>query len=225
MSLVVLSGCAGAQERAGEAPLRDHRAKFSYSLGIEIAQGLVRQRDEIDLDAFMLGVTDRFHGKPPRLSIDEIDAIKQAYVAKLRNEQAAALKQMADKNKAAGDKFLKENAAKEGVVTTESGLQHLVLKEGTGAKPGPADRVKVNYRGTLLNGEEFDSSYRRGQSATFPLDRVIKGWREGIQLMKVGGKSTFFVPANLAYGSRGAPPKIGPHSVLVFEVELLGIEE
>ena len=129
----------------------------------------------------------------------------------------------ASKVKKEGQAFLAENAKKQGIVTTESGLQYQVLREGKGAKPGPTDEVTVHYKGTLINGKEFDSSYGRGEPATFPLNRVISGWTEGVQLMKVGAKYRFFIPSEMGYGERGAPPHIPPDSVLIFEVELLRI--
>jgi len=129
----------------------------------------------------------------------------------------------ASKVKKEGQTFLAENAKKQGIVTTGSGLQYQVLREGKGAKPGPTDEVTVHYKGTLINGTEFDSSYSRGEPATFPLNRVISGWTEGVQLMKVGAKYRFFIPSEMGYGERGAPPNIPPDSVLIFDVELLRI--
>ncbi|MDD4916026.1 MAG: FKBP-type peptidyl-prolyl cis-trans isomerase [Methylococcales bacterium] len=129
-----------------------------------------------------------------------------------------------EENKAAGEAFLAENAKKPGVVTTPSGLQYLVLTEGTGASPGATSNVSVNYRGATIDGQEFDSSYKRGEPATFPLNRVIPGWTEGLQLMKEGGKTRLFIPSNLAYGARQAGPAIGPNSTLIFDVELIKVE-
>jgi FKBP-type peptidyl-prolyl cis-trans isomerase len=132
---------------------------------------------------------------------------------------------MAENNKAAGEAFLAENKKKEGVVTTASGLQYKILKEGAGEKPGPTSKVNVHYRGTTIDGKEFDSSYQRGKPISFPLNGVIKGWTEGVQLMPVGAKFQFFIPSELAYGKRGSPPSIGPDATLIFEVELLAIEK
>jgi len=139
-------------------------------------------------------------------------------------ERTTARKDLATKNKAAGEKFLAENAKKPGVIVTASGLQYKILKTGKGPKPTATDTVTVNYRGTLLNGTEFDSSYKRGKPVSFPLNGVIKGWTEGLQLMNVGSKYKFFIPADLAYGAHGAGPTIAPNSTLIFEVELLGIK-
>jgi FKBP-type peptidyl-prolyl cis-trans isomerase len=146
-------------------------------------------------------------------------------------ERAKRIKSMAERkeqgeaNKKKGKEFLERNKTKEGVVTIESGLQYKILKKGTGASPKATDTVRCHYRGTTIDGKEFDSSYKRGEPATFPLNRVIKGWTEGLQLMKEGGKWQFFIPSELAYGSRGAGRDIGPNEVLIFEIELLGIEK
>ncbi len=138
---------------------------------------------------------------------------------------AAGAESVMEKNQAAGETYLAENKKKEGVVTTASGLQYKVLKEGTGDQPKATDSVKVHYKGTSIDGKEFDSSYARGEPISFPLNGVIKGWTEGVQLMKVGSKFQFVIPSELAYGKRGAPPVIGPSETLIFEVELLGIEK
>src|SRR5437667_9870592 len=151
------------------------------------------------------------------------DQIKEV-MATFEKDMEQKQKQAGDKNKAEGAKFLEENKKKEGVKTTASGLQYKVVKDGSGAQPKATDTVTVNYRGTLINGTEFDSSYKRGQPATFPLNGVIKGWTEGLQLMKVGSKYQFFVPPNLAYGERSVGPDIAPNSTLIFEGELLGVK-
>jgi len=148
---------------------------------------------------------------------------KQTSFKQQAEARALAQKAADEKNKADGVKFLTENGKKKGVTTTKSGLQYEVLKQGVGAKPKATDKVTVNYRGTLIDGTEFDSSYKRGQPVTFPLNGVIKGWTEGVQLMNVGSKYKFVLPSKLAYGARGTGPKIGPNSVLVFDVELINI--
>jgi FKBP-type peptidyl-prolyl cis-trans isomerase len=158
------------------------------------------------------------------LTQEEAVQVRQQYMQQMQAKRVAEQKAESDKNKTDGAKFLAENKSKPGVKTTASGLQYLVEKEGTGPKPKETDTVKVNYLGTKIDGEKFDSSYDRGEPATFPLNGVIKGWTEGLQLMPVGSKYKLFLPADLAYGESG-PPKIGPNAALVFEVELLSIEK
>ena len=203
-----------AQEKS--PPLKDQKDKVSYSIGISIGSNLARQNVEINPDALMAGIKDAIAGKP-QLTQDQIKEVMTAFEKDMQAKQKAA----GEKSAAEGTKFLEENKKKEGVKTTASGLQYKVIKEGTGAQPKATDTVTVNYRGTLIDGKEFDSSYKRGQPATFPLNGVIKGWTEGLQLMKTGAKYQLFVPSALAYGERAVGPDLPANSTLIFEVELL----
>lgn len=192
--------------------------KVSYSLGLNVAQNIKGQGlDEINYSAFAKGVEDIYEGKNAQIDPAQAQQILQEYFQKQQEKKSAGLKE-------AGEKFLAENAKKEGVVTLPSGLQYQIMKEGTGEKPVATSTVKTHYHGTLINGEVFDSSVERGQPASFPVNRVIPGWTEALQLMPVGSKWKLFIPYDLAYGPQGAGGKIGPYSALIFEVELLGIE-
>src|SRR5438477_499670 len=200
--------------------LKDTKDKESYSIGHDIGTTFKKQNIDLNLDALMLGLKDALAGKEA-MTKEERDKTLEAFSKEMMEKQVAANKEAAAKNLAAGEKFLAENKKKEGVKTTASGLQYKEIKAGTGAQPKATDTVTVNYRGTLIDGTEFDSSYKRNQPATFPLNAVIKGWTEGLQLMKVGSKYQFFVPPNLAYGERSVGPDIAPNSTLIFEVELM----
>src|SRR6266487_5829430 len=199
--------------------LKDQKDKISYSIGLNIGFNLSRQNVQINPDVVSAGIKDAIAGKP-QLTTDQVKEVMATFEKDMEQKQKAA----GDKNASEGAKFLEENKKKEGVKATVSGLQYKVIKDGTGAQPKATDTVTVNYRGTLINGTEFDSSYKRGQPATFPLNGVIKGWTEGVQLMKVGSKYQFFIPPNLAYGERSVGPDIAPNSMLIFEVELLGVK-
>ena len=200
--------------------LKDQKDKVSYSIGINIGLNLSRQKVDINPDVLAAGIKDALAGKP-QLTQDQIKDVMTQFEKDMEQKQKAA----GEKNKTDGAKFLEENKKKEGVKTTASGLQYKVDKEGTGPQPKATDMVTVNYRGTLIDGKtEFDSSYKRGQPATFPLNGVIKGWTEGLQLMKVGSKYQFFVPSNLAYGERSVGPDIAANATLIFEVELLEVK-
>jgi FKBP-type peptidyl-prolyl cis-trans isomerase FklB len=203
-----------AQEKS--PPLKDQKDKVSYSIGLNIGSNLGRQNVEINPEALTAGVKDAIAGKP-QLTQDQIKEVMTAFEKDMQQKQKAA----GEKSAAEGKTFLEENKKKEGVKTTPSGLQYKVIKEGTGTQPKATDTVTVNYRGTLIDGKEFDSSYKRGQPATFPLNGVIKGWTEGLQLMKTGSKYQLFVPPDLAYGERTVGPDLAPNSTLIFEVELL----
>ena len=196
--------------------LKDQKDKVSYSIGLNIGFNLNRQNVQINPDVLSAGIKDAIAGKP-QLTTDQVKEVMTTFEKDMQQKQKAA----GEKNASEGAKFLEENKKKEGVKTTASGLQYRAIKEGTGAQPKATDTVTVNYRGTLINGTEFDSSYKRGEPASFPLNGVIKGWTEGLQLMKVGSKYQFFVPPNLAYGERTVGPDIAPNSTLIFEVELL----
>lgn len=232
---LVLSAC-GADKKEGEesaekALLNTYESEaeqHSYALGASMgafAKGRHDQQDklsiEYDIDALKAGFEDALAGKE-QFSMEEIQGFAQASDMKLREAQAAVAELEAEAAKAEGAAFLAANASVEGVVTTESGLQHQVITEGTGVSPTAADTVKVHYRGTLINGEQFDSSYDRGEPISFPLSGVISGWTEGLQLMKEGGKSKLFIPSELAYGGRSTG-SIPANSALVFEVELLEV--
>lgn len=196
--------------------LKDQKDKVSYSVGLQIGFNLSRQKVDINPDILAAGIKDALAGKP-QLNPDQIKEVMTAFEKDMEQKQ----KEAGDKNKTEGAKFLEENKKKEGVKTTGSGLQYKVLKEGNGAQPKATDTVTVNYRGTLINGTEFDSSYKRGQPATFPVNGVIKGWTEALQLMKVGSKYQLFIPSSLAYGERAVSPDLSANSTLIFEVELL----
>jgi len=229
----MMTACGGEEKPAAKADagaaqteqgaLANDSAKFSYAIGMDIGQSVKSLGADIDQDALTAGIRDRLSGNTLQLTQEEATKVQQAFFKARAEKQAAERKAMAEKNKAEGEKFLAENAKKEGVKTTDSGLQYEVIKQGDGAMPKATDQVKVHYRGTLLDGTEFDSSYSRGQPVTFPLNGVIKGWTEGLQLMKVGSKYRFWLPASLAYGEQGAGDKIAPNATLIFEVELLDI--
>lgn len=210
------------------APLTSRKQKFSYALGMNIATGLganlKKQGVEVDWSLVAQGLKDGAGGKGTRLSEDEAKTVLNEVQTEVRKEQQEKMRVAADKNKSEGAAFLAANKDKEGVKTLPSGLQYKVITEGTGPKPTTTDTVVCNYRGTLINGTEFDSSYKRGEPATFPVGGVIKGWTEALQLMPVGSKWQLFVPSDLAYGERGAGAEIGPNSTLIFEVELISIK-
>src|ERR1700742_4481723 len=198
--------------------LKDQKDKVSYSIGLQIGFNLSRQKVDISPEMLASGIKDALAGKP-QLTPDQIKEVMATFEKDMEQKQ----KQVGEKNKTEGTKFLEENKKKEGVKTTASGLQYKVLKDGNGAQPKATDTVTVNYRGTLINGTEFDSSYKRGQPASFPVNGVIPGWQEALVLMKPGAKWQLFVPPRLAYGPRGQP-KIPPNSLLIFEVNLLSAE-
>ncbi len=214
-----------ASASAAAGALQDEKAKLSYAIGMDIGRSLKNLGADIDEAALSEGISDRLNGRKLKLSDEEAIKVQQAFFNKRAEKQAAERKAQAEKNKAEGEKFLAENAKRKGVHVTESGLQYEVLKQGDGPRPKVTDRVKVHYRGTLIDGTEFDSSYARGEPVVFPLGGVIKGWTEGVQLMSVGSKYRFYLPPELAYGERGAGQRIGPNATLIFEVELLGIEK
>ena len=191
--------------------------KVSYALGMSIGHQLQQMNaTDLNIDDFAQAITDVFNGDA-KLSDAEAQAAVQDFFSRKAEEQAKAAK-------AEGENFLAENAKKEGVKTLQSGLQYKVLREGDGRKPSATDKVECHYEGTLINGEVFDSSYRRGETATFGLNQVIKGWTEGLQLMQEGAKYRFFIPYNLAYGEHGAGQSIPPYAALIFDVELIKVK-
>src|SRR4051812_41880956 len=199
--------------------LKDQKEKVSYAIGMQIGYNLARQKVDINPDVLATGIKDSM-GNKPQLTPDQVKDVMAQFEKDMEQKQ----KQLGEKNKTEGAKFLEDNKKKPGVKTTSSGLQYKVEKEGTGAQPKATDMVTVNYRGTLIDGTEFDSSYKRGQPATFPVNGVIKGWTEALQLMKQGAKYQLFIPANLAYGERAMGPDIGPNSTLIFDVELQDVK-
>ncbi len=223
---LVLPGAVMATDAdKAAAKLVNFEDKLSYSIGLDIGQSLQTLGKDVKIDTVITGLTDAFEGKTPLLTPEEIAVVQQEFAAKMQALQAEKMNEMKEVNAKAGAAFLEENKAKEGVTTTESGLQYQAIKVGDGAKPTATDMVKVDYVGTLVNGTEFDSSIKRGEPAVFGVDQVIPGWSEALQLMAVGSKYRFVIPTELAYGEAGAPPVIEPNSVLVFEVDLLGIEK
>src|ERR1039458_5804708 len=218
---------APAAKSAAPAPLKTRKEKFSYALGMDIGTqvggSLKKQSVEVDWNLTSEGLKDAMSGGKTRLTQEEAKAVLDEVQAEVRKEQQEKMQQAAATNKAEGENFLAANKAKEGVVTLPSGLEYKILKAGDGPKPAASDQVVCNYRGTLINGTEFDSSYKRGQPATFGVGQVIKGWTEALQLMPVGSKWQLFIPSSLAYAERGAGADIGPDATLTFEVELLSI--
>ncbi|MBS1960423.1 MAG: FKBP-type peptidyl-prolyl cis-trans isomerase [Bdellovibrionales bacterium] len=200
--------------------LSSDKAKVSYAIGQQIGHQLKSENVDVDTKALSASIQDVIAGKESRISMDEMRAAMQ----KMQEGQSQKSSAEGVANKEAGDKFLAANKSKTGVKTTASGLQYEVMTEGKGKSPKATDTVKVHYKGTLLDGKTFDSSYDRGEPVEFPLNGVIRGWTEGLQLMKVGGKTRFFIPADLAYGVQGRPG-IPPNSLLTFEVELLDIKK
>ena len=215
---VMLAGFMLPGVAADPVELKTDTEKNGYSLGYDIGRSLKRKLVEVDAGAAGQGLKDALGGAAPALSEQEI---QQRFDA-LRQESA---RKIPEKNLKDGEAFLAKNKGEKGVKTTASGLQYKVITAGKGKQPKAEDTVTVNYRGTLIDGTEFDSSYKRGQPATFPVKGVIPGWTEALQLMKQGSKWMLYVPSNLAYGERGAGPMIGPNSALVFEVELLSINK
>jgi FKBP-type peptidyl-prolyl cis-trans isomerase FklB len=207
-----------------KAQLKDQKDKASYSIGYDIGETFKKQNVDLNPDALFGGLKDALAGKEATLTKEDREKTLQAFQKEMMEKQMAASKEAATKNAAEGEKFLAENKKKDGVKTTASGLQYKVLKEGSGASPKDTDTVVTNYKGTLLDGTEFDSSYKRNEPASFPVNRVIKGWTEALQLMKPGAKYQLFIPSALAYGERGAGQLIGPNATLIFEVELLSIK-
>lgn len=228
LCLALLAAPAVSAEK--KAALKTKKDKVSYLFGVDMGRKmkmeLERQSIEVNAEFIAKGIKDAFGGKELLLTDAELQELRMALQSEITTRNTERAKVLAEKNKKDGDAFLEENKKKDGVKTTASGLQYKVITEGTGKTPQATDKVTVHYRGTLADGAEFDSSYRRGEPATFGLDQVIKGWSEGIPLMKAGSKWTFFIPSELAYGEQGTPGgPIGPNAVLIFEVELLSIGE
>ena len=223
-SLVALT-CAAALPVQAATTLKSDQDKVSYMIGYQIGTNFKRDGLEVDLSMLSNGLKEALAGEKSPLSAEESQKLMATLQKNLQAKAEAKRKAEGDKNAAEGKAFLAENAKKPGVKTLPSGLQYKVITEGKGESPKATDTVSTNYKGTLLNGTEFDSSYKRGQPAKFPVNGVIKGWTEALQLMKPGAKWALVVPADLAYGDRGAGDAIGPNATLQFEVELLGVEK
>jgi len=223
MTLLFFLACSADKPEAKAPELNTFEQKISYVFGREIGQSFQEAPTKVDLDAFMRGIKDAMNKTPSLISTEEEEKAKTEFSAKMQEEQAKRMAAVAEKNQKDEEGFLAKNKSEPGVVTTASGLQYQVIQEGTGDALKETDRVKVHYRGTLIDGTEFDSSYSRNEPAEFEVGGVIPGWTEGLQLMKVGGKYRLWVPSKLAYGARGAGRVIGPNTMLIFEVEPLEV--
>jgi FKBP-type peptidyl-prolyl cis-trans isomerase FklB len=213
-----------AASPAATPAFANQKDKVSYAIGMNIGTTLHRQSLDVDPNVLLQGLKDAMAGGKTQLSEEEARATLTELQNDMRKKQQEKMQQAAEENKKEGDAFLSANKAKSGIVTLPSGLQYKVLTAGAGPKPTASDSVVCNYKGTLIDGKEFDSSYKRGEPATFPVSGVIKGWTEALQLMPVGSKWQLFVPSDLAYGERGQGPDIGPNATLIFEVELISIQ-
>lgn len=215
-------GDAAAQS-GNEVTLDTPTKRLSYGVALGLGRNMASDGMEMDIDAFTLGLRDAFSGAEQRLTQEEIQAEMMAFQEQLEAEQQANQEALAATNAEAAEAFMAENAEREGVVTTDSGLQYEIMREGDGPIPGPDDTVEVHYSGKLLDGTEFDSSYERGEPVTFGVGQVIAGWSEALQMMPAGAQWKLFIPPELAYGAGGAGQVIGPNAALTFEVELLSI--
>ncbi len=233
LSAITLQACnqqSSAPEAAAPAAaasatvtLETTQQRLSYGIAYGLGQRMAADSVPMDIDAFTAGLRDALEGGEPRMTQEEITTEMQAYQEKMAAEQQVVQAEMATANAAAAAAYLAENATVEGVVVTESGLQYQIIEAGEGAMPSADDTVEVHYRGTLVDGTEFDSSYSRGQTVSFGVGQVIPGWTEALQLMPVGSKWKLGIPPELGYGAGGAGQMIGPNSALIFEVELVSI--
>lgn len=225
-STAQLPEAPAAKQPAASSALPTEKDRVSYAIGMNVGSGLKKQSIDVDPNLVFQGLKDALSGGKTLLTEDEVRATFMSLQEEMRAKQEAKMKELGETNKKEGEAFLAANKAKEGVVTLPSGLQYKILQAGTGPKPTTADTVNCNYKGTLINGTEFDSSAKHGgKPATFPVGGVIKGWTEALQLMPTGSKWQLFIPSVLAYGERGAGADIGPNATLIFEVELLSIQE
>ena len=222
-AIVSIGLLVGVCSAADKLVLKDQKDKESYSLGYQFGQNMKAQGVELNLKVYTSGIQDALRGASPTLSQEEIQKTLSEFQKRIATAQQKELKGKADKNLAGAKVFLEDNKKKEGVKTLASGLQYKILAEGSGKTPKATDEVTVNYKGTLVDGSEFDNSYKRGAPANFRVDKVIRGWTEALQLMKEGSKWELFIPPELGYGERGAGP-VPPNSALIFEVELISVK-
>jgi len=216
----VAAATAGAEERK----LETFEQKAAYAIGLSTARGVAEQAPDLDPKLIAAGLSDGFAGgDAPKMSDAEVRATLAQLSQRMQAEAAARMRAAGEESRTKGAAFLEANKAKDGVTTLPSGLQYKKLQSGSGRTPGASDQVKTHYRGTLIDGTEFDSSYKRGEPATFGVNQVIKGWTEALQLMKEGDKWQLVIPADLAYGPSGSPPRIPPNAVLIFDIELLEV--
>jgi len=219
-----LLACQGNSEK--KITLETHQQKVSYSIGMDIGKNLKQNEIDVEMEALARGIKDAFADSSvkPLLTAAQIEETMQKFQQDMMAKQNEKTNAMSSKNKNAGDAFLAENAKKEGVVVLPSGLQYKIIKAGNGPKPKATDEVTTHYRGTLIDGTEFESSYKRGQPTSYPVNGFIAGWTEALQLMPVGSKWQLFIPSNLAYGERGNGSAIGPNAALIFDLELISIK-
>lgn len=223
--MVVFAGCAPEQSAAKPEPKLDNpKNRISYTIGLNIGKDFTSQDMDLDPDVLVMGIKDAMEGRDSRLTEEEMMAEIQAFQQDMQARQIAKIQELAAKNRAESEAFLAENATQEGVVVLDSGLQYKVIEPGDGASPTVNSMVTVHYRGTLVDGTEFDSSYSRNEPATFPVGGVIPGWTEALPLMKEGAKWQLAIPSELAYGENGAGNVIGPNAALLFDVELISVD-
>ena len=224
VAIVILVASCNQNATAVQKPLVTELDSVSYAIGMDVAKNVKSTFQDFDNDLFIQAFNNVSDSSNILIDASKAQQIVRTYFQKIQKEAAAKAKEAAEMNKIKGDKFLLDNKKKPGVVTTDSGLQYIVLKEGTGVKPTTDSKVKVHYHGTLIDGTVFDSSVDRGEPTEFGVTQVIKGWTEGLQLMKQGAKYKFFIPSDIAYGVRGSGAKILPNSTLIFDVELLEVK-
>ena len=218
-SLIILGGCSAE----ADVKLENNKDKASYVIGVQLGTQMSQTKDDIDLDKVMVGLKESFAGKEPRMTKEEMMAAMQEFQQAMQQKTQAKMLETGAKNAKEGEVFLAENKKKDGVITLPSGLQYKVITAGKGKSPKASDTVVTNYRGSLIDGKVFDSSYERGEPVTFPVNGVIPGWTEALQKMKTGDKWQLFIPSSLAYGENGQGP-ISANSVLIFDIELLEIK-
>ncbi len=222
--LLALTLAACSKSGGGSADLASNIDTVSYSIGFDMGKNLRQQKVDVNADAYLAGMQAGLKSDTAALTTEQMQAAVQAYIQAQGERQKAEMEKKGAEMKDKGAKFLAENKSKSGVVALPSGLQYKVIKEGNGPQPKADETVVINYKGTLIDGTEFDSSYKRGQPASFPVSGVIPGFTEALQLMKVGSKYEVYIPSNLAYGESGAGEVIPPHATLIFEIELLSIQ-